>query len=76
MLTTYFKRQTTLAMYYASPTGPQLDDFTDWLAQRGYQLESIRRRILGAAQLGIWAQTTGCSLLALSLATPICLCAF
>ena len=69
MLTTYVKRQTTLAIYYASPAGPYLDDFTDWLVQRVYQLESIRRRILGAAQLGIWAQTTGRSLLALSLAT-------
>lgn len=69
MLTTYFKRQTTLATYYAGPAGPYLDDFTDWLAQRGYQLENMRRRVQGAAQLGIWAQTIGCSLQAFSLAT-------
>jgi hypothetical protein len=71
MLTTYFKRQTTLATYYAGPAGPYLDDFTDWLAQRGYQLENIRRRVQGAAQLGIWAQTIGCSLQAFSLARMV-----
>ncbi|MGI9305648.1 MAG: tyrosine-type recombinase/integrase [Gammaproteobacteria bacterium] len=69
MLTTYFKRQTTLASYYAGPAGPYLDDFTDWLAQRGYQHECIRGRVRGAVQLGVWAQTTGCSLQPLSLAT-------
>ncbi len=41
MLTTYFKRQTTLATYYAGPAGSYLDGFTDWLAQRGYRLENM-----------------------------------
>ena len=68
MLTTYIKRQTTLATYYAGPAGSYLDGFTDWLAQRGYRFENIRRRVQGAAQLGMWAQTTGCSLQTLSLA--------
>ena len=42
MLTTYFKRQITCATYYAGPVGPYLDEFTDWLAQRGYRQETIR----------------------------------
>lgn len=53
MLTTYFKRQTTQATYYTEPAGPYLDDFTDWLTQRGYQHETIRRRLQGAAQLSL-----------------------
>jgi hypothetical protein len=49
MLTSYFKRQTTQATYYAGPAGPYLDAFTSWLEQRGYRHESIRRRLQGAA---------------------------
>ena len=44
MLTTYFTRPTTRAQYYASPAGPYLDAFTEWLAQCGYRQESIRPR--------------------------------
>ena len=32
MLPTYFKRETTLTAYYNSPSGPYLDQFTDWLS--------------------------------------------
>ena len=30
MLTSYFKRQTTQATYYAGPAGPYFDAFTSW----------------------------------------------
>ncbi len=66
MLTSYFKRQTTQATYYAGPAGPYLDAFTSWLEQRGYLHESIRRRLQGAAQFVTWAQTTGYNLRSLS----------
>jgi len=57
MLTAYFKRQTTCATYYSGPAGPYLDEFTDWLAQRGYRQETIRNRLQGVSQFGFWAQT-------------------
>ena len=66
MLTTYLKRQTTRATYYAGPAGPYLDEFTHWLEQRGYLHETIRRRLQGAAQCVTWAQTAGCHLRSLS----------
>ncbi len=69
MLTTYFTRQTTQALYYASPAGPYLDAFTEWLAQCGYRQESIRRCVQGAAQFVTWLQTTEGSLAAASPAT-------
>jgi len=69
MLTTYFKRQTTQATYYSGPAGPYLDEFTNWLEQRGYRHETIRYRLQGAAQFVTWAQTTGCNLPSLSPAT-------
>ncbi|MGE3537301.1 MAG: tyrosine-type recombinase/integrase [Candidatus Tectimicrobiota bacterium] len=40
--------------------------FTQWLAQRGYLPESIRRRLQGAAQFVTWVQTTGGHLQSLS----------
>jgi integrase/recombinase XerD len=46
-----------------------LDRFTHWLAQRGYRHESIRRRLVGAAQFVTWAQRTECPLQAMSPAT-------
>jgi hypothetical protein len=66
MLTTYFKRQTTQAAYYSGPAGLYLDEFTNWLEQRGYRYETIRYRLQGAAQLVAWAQSTGCNLPSLS----------
>ena len=66
MLTAYFKRQTTCATYYAGPAGPYLDEFTDWLAQRGYRQETIHDRIQGVSQLCTWLQTNGIRLQSLS----------
>jgi hypothetical protein len=66
MLTTYFKRQTTCTTYFAGPAGPYLDEFTDWLAERGYRQETIRNRLQGASQLGTWADTNGIRLQLLS----------
>lgn len=66
MLTRYFKRPTTQATSYGGPAGPSLDAFTQWLAQRGYLHESIRRRLQGAAQFVTWAQTPGGHLQSLS----------
>ena len=66
MLTTYFKRQTTCATYYAGPAGSYLDEFTDWLAQRGYRQETIRNRLQGASQLCTWVRTNGIRLQSLS----------
>lgn len=66
MLTTYFKRQTTCATYYAGPAGPYLDEFTDWLAQRGYRQETIRNRLQGVSQLCTWVRTNGIRLQSLS----------
>lgn len=66
MLATYFKRRTTQATYYSGPAGPYLDAFTNWLEQRGYQHETIRDRLQGAAQFVAWVQTTGCHLPSLS----------
>lgn len=66
MLTTYFKRQITCATYYAGPAGPYLDEFTDWLAQRGYRQETIRNRLQGASQLCTWVRTNRIRLQSLS----------
>ena len=41
MLTNYFTRSATLSTYYAGLAGPYLDDFTDWLAQRGFGGDAI-----------------------------------
>ncbi|MDH3639503.1 MAG: tyrosine-type recombinase/integrase [Gammaproteobacteria bacterium] len=66
MLTTYFKRQTTQATYYAGLTGPYLDSFTEWLEQRGYRPETIRDYLQATTQLGQWSQVTGYSVQSLS----------
>ncbi len=62
MLSTYIKRLSTQAIYYSGPVGPYLDKFTNWLEQLGCKHETIRHRLLGAAQFGFWAQKTGHSL--------------
>ncbi len=59
MLTTYFKRPTTWATYYASPAGPYLDAFTDKLAQDGYRSDTIRHLLQGAFQFGAWVEQAG-----------------
>lgn len=45
MLTTYFKSLPTLARYRSGLAGPYLDEFSSWLANRGYQRISIRRHV-------------------------------
>src|ERR671937_506569 len=59
MLTTYFTRERTRATYAMSPTGPYLDDFSQWLAQRGVTTRTIRRCLFGATQFAAWAEATG-----------------
>ena len=54
MLDTYFKRKITLCLYYDSPYGVYLDDFTEWLSNRGFQHDTIRRRIHGIVQFSHW----------------------
>jgi site-specific recombinase XerD len=59
MLTTYFTRERTRATYAASPAGPYLEDFSQWLAQRGFTTRTIRRCLFGATQFTLWAETAG-----------------
>ena len=54
MLSTYFKRNTTLSEFYKSPAGLYLDEFTDWLSDRGFHTETIRRRIQGTVHFNDW----------------------
>lgn len=58
MLATYFKRQSTHQIYYASPAGPYLDEFTDWLAERGFHEDVICQFLPGIVQFSNWADTT------------------
>jgi hypothetical protein len=50
MLSNYFKRQSTLSVFYDSPAGFYLDEFSDWLLATGFQQQTVRRRIHGAVQ--------------------------
>jgi len=56
MLTTYFTRERTRATYAAGPTGPYLDDFSQWLEKRGFTTRTIRRCLFGATQFATWAE--------------------
>ena len=56
MLSTYFKRNSTLSEFYKSSAGPYLDEFTDWLSKRGFHSETIRRRIQGVVHFNTWVQ--------------------
>ncbi len=56
MLTTYFKRQATVAAYHAGPAGAYLDPFTAWLAKRGYGSDAIRHLLPGATEFATWVQ--------------------
>jgi hypothetical protein len=58
MLTTYLKRQTTLATYYTSSAGPYLDEFTDWLAQCGFHDEVICQYLPGVSEFAAWVDAT------------------
>ena len=59
MRKTYFKRECTQTMYSAGPAGPYLDDFSHWLAQRGFSPRTVRDRLFGAMQFASWAEATG-----------------
>ena len=62
MLTTYFKRQTTIAAYRAGPAGAYLDKFTACLAKRGYGNDAVRHLLRGAIEFATWMQSTRSSL--------------
>lgn len=59
MLNVYFKRERTLARYYASAAGPYLDAFVRWFEEDGYQAQTIRRLVRGAVQFATWAKALG-----------------
>ena len=59
MLKTYFKSERTCEHYYRGTAGPYLDDFVDWLTKQGYQHQTVRRRICGAARFAQWGQSKG-----------------
>ena len=56
MLTTYFKLRATVAAYRAGPAGAYLDQFTTWLAKRGYGSDAVRHLLRGATEFATWAQ--------------------
>lgn len=58
MLTNYLNRQTTLTTYYTSSAGPYLDEFTDWLAQRGFHDEVICQYLPGVSEFAAWVDAT------------------
>ena len=59
MLSTYLKRPLTQERYYSGPVGPNLDPFTDWLEERGYQPGRLRRLLHGLQHFSLWAKETG-----------------
>lgn len=59
MLKTYFKSERTCEYYYRGTAGPYLDDFVEWLTKRGYQHQTVRRRICGASRFAQWGQSKG-----------------
>ena len=59
MLTTYYTRERTRTMYAAAPAGPYLDEFSQWLEQRGFTTRTIRRCLFGATQFTMWAAAAG-----------------
>lgn len=62
MLKTYFKSERTCEHYYRGTAGPYLDDFVEWLTERGYRHETVRRRICGAAGFAQWGQSKGATI--------------
>ena len=46
-------------MYAAAPARPYLDEFSQWLAQRGFTTRTIRRCLFGATQFTMWAAAEG-----------------
>jgi len=59
MLTAYFKSEPTLARYRSGIAGPYLDEFTSWLASRGYRRLPIRRHIREVVHFADWAASEG-----------------
>lgn len=59
MLTTYYTRERTRTMYAAAPAGPYLDEFSQWLEQRGFTTRTIRRCLFGATPFALWAAAAG-----------------
>ena len=59
MLKSYFKSEHKCEYYYRGTAGPYLDDFVEWLTKRGYQHQTVRRRICGAARFAQWGQSKG-----------------
>ncbi len=59
MLKTYFKSERTCEYNYRGTAGPYLDDFVEWLTERGFQHQTVRRRICGAARFAQWGQSKG-----------------
>ncbi len=59
MLETYFKCERTRTQYYAGAAGPYLDGLAQWFEENGYQGQTVRRRIVGAAQFATWAEASG-----------------
>lgn len=55
MLTSYFKSLPTIARYRSGLVGPYLDEFTSWLANRGYRRISIRRHVREVVHFTDWA---------------------
>jgi integrase/recombinase XerD len=59
MLKTYFACERTRSRYYTGAAGPYLDAFIQWFEEDGYQGQTIRRRIRGAAEFAAWAEAAG-----------------
>ena len=71
MLSNYFKRQTTLSVFYDGPAGIYLDEFSGWLSKNGFQQETVRRRIHGAVQFVQWTRAINIELGSLTPSTMI-----
>jgi site-specific recombinase XerD len=61
MLTAYLSTSQALEQYRCGPAGPYLDEFIEWLEERGYRTRTIRRYLLSAHRFSRWMQNTdGC----------------
>lgn len=62
MLSTYFKRQSTITKLYDTLVGQHLDEYSDWLSQRGYRDQTVLYYIRGVVHLSTWLQRSGLSI--------------
>lgn len=76
MLSNFFKRQSTLSVFYGGPAGVYLDEFSDWLLAHGFQQQTVRRRIRGAVQFVHWTQAINIELGSLTPSTMISYCRY